>query len=74
MSIETINYLLAKYYETLTNTQYLYQEETNNPSTYSMENEDAVSPKQRYRIEINLLKSIINELEELKDKLKDFEI
>lgn len=69
MSIETINYLLAKYYEILTSTQYLYQNELKEPSVYLTEEVDL---KIRYKIEIQLLERLIEKLEELKDSLNEF--
>lgn len=71
MSIETINYLLSKYYEALSSTQFLYQNELTNPSTYKIEE---IEPKIRYKAEIDLLKRLIDELEKLKDSLRNFNI
>jgi len=71
MSIDTINYLLSKYYESLTNLQYFYQNELVNPSVYTS---GEIEPKIRYQAEINLMKKLIDQLEELKSNLEDFNI
>lgn len=70
MSIDTINYLLSKYYDTLSNTQYLYQNELENPGNCVGE----IEPKIKYQIEIDLMKRIIEQLEELKSNLESFSI
>lgn len=69
MSIDTINYLLAKYYDSLTSIQYLYQDEIEKPSNYPA---GSIKPITRYKVEINLMKRLIEELEELKRNLEKF--
>lgn len=69
MSIDTINYLLSKYYEGLTEREYLYRQELENPSCYT-----DIEPKVKYKVEINLLKKLIEDLEELRDSLQKFEV
>ena len=71
MSIDTINYLLSKYYDSLTSMQLLYQNELENPSSYP---DDSVEPKIRYKVEIDLMKKLIEQLEKLKDNLESFNI
>lgn len=69
MSIDTLNYILSKYYESLTATQYLYQNEIKNPSEYVYENEDITSPRTKYKIEIDMYQRLIDSIEELRDNL-----
>lgn len=69
MNIESINFLLTKYYAYLSSTQYLYQNELKEPSTYP---EGKVQPLIKYKVEIEYLEMLIKELEELKDSLERF--
>lgn len=67
-----LDLLISKYYEMLTLRQYTYQNELKNPSAYEVVNEDSISQRQQLHCEIELIKQLINELEDLKEYINEF--